>query len=604
VKRPDPPLHSPGATEERLLAALNASGTGTWKWTIAEDRVEWDEALARVYGVDHARSPRTAAQFLALVHPDDRARVASIIEASLTRDIDPDYEFRAVLPDGTVRWIYDRSKLVRDAAGQPLYILGACLDITKRKLAEQALADSRERLELAVTAAELGVWDWDLRTGEIVYSERAKAICGFPADAPVTFEQVRACTHPDDHRRTAAIARRALDPALREREPYEYRVLRPDGSVRWVLAHGRAIFETVDGVETAVRYAGTLQDITARRQIEKALRDSESRLRLAVDAGRMAIWEYDARTQSIVGSPELNRLLGFSRDATPSIDDLRAGYYPGEEERVRAAGVAALQRGDRFFEVEYRYLRKDLSMRWLLLRAEVQLGAAGTPERAIGVLTDVTDQRRGAERQQLLINELNHRVKNTLASIQSIAAQTLRHAADLPRAGANLEARLLALSRAHDLLTEQNWERARITAVVARVLAPFVADGSRLRTSGPDVWLAPKSAIDLAMALQELATNATKYGALSSAGGSVALEWERGRERDIDVLRLHWSESGGPAPRMPQRAGFGLRLLRTLAAEGGGDVHLDFRETGLRCTLSLASPELPTAEPGRAGSSS
>lgn len=593
------PLESPEALQERLLAALHASETGTWKWDIAEDRVQWDEPLARVYGLDFAHAPKTAGDFLALVHPDDRQRVWAVVERSLKQQIDPDHEFRIVRPDGSVRWIYDRSRVIRDAAGKPLYIIGACLDITKRKRFEHALLDSETRLELATNAAGLGIWDWDLRTNGMVYSERAKAIYGFALHDAVTFDKVRSATHPEDLPRTSGMAKRALDPAVREREPYEYRVIHPDGSVRWVLAHGFAVFEQVEGADRAVRYVGTIQDITDRRQTEKALRDSESRLRLAIDAGHMAIWEYDVAADAVIGSPELNRLLGFPEDAMPSLQELRAGYYPGEEGRVRAAGAEALARGDKFFEVEYRYRRLDSSLRWLLLRAEIVLTAAGAPERVIGVVLDITEQKRAVERQQLLINELNHRVKNTLTTVQSITAQTLRHATKVAHAQADIERRLVALSQAHDLLTEQGWEKARIAAVVDRAILPFLTGPLRVHAKGTDAWLNPKSALDLAMALQELVTNAMKYGALSNATGKVAIAWEiESRETD-DVLRLQWRESGGPAVRPPKRKGFGSRLIRTLAADAGGEASLEFNGAGLNCSLTFLLPRREIAEKER-----
>jgi len=572
------------ATHERLVAALRAAGSGTWRWDVTEDRVEWDEALAAIYGVELEQAPKRASEFLNFVHPDDRKKVSDVIRRSLDEDVDPDYEFRTILPNGSERWIYDRSKLVRSPTGQPLYMIGACLDITERKRVEEALRDSQTRLDLATNAAELGVWDWDLRTNAMVYSDQAKAICGFPLDQPVTFEQVRAATHPDDLPSTSAMAKRALDGLLRERVPYEYRIVTSGGAVRWVLAHGIALFESIDGVEKAVRYVGTIQDITSRRQAAKALGDSESRLRLAIDAGRMAVWEYDVATEAITGSPELNRLLGFPEDASPSLQELRAGYYPGEQERVRAAGADALSRGEKFFEVEYRYVLPDQSLKWLLLRAEIVMGPTGAPERAVGVLLDITEKRQAMDRQQVLINELNHRVKNTLAIVQSIASQTLRSAADLPQAKHNIETRLMALSGAHDLLTAQSWERAQISAMVKKALLPFENDQSRIKASGPDIWLDPKTALDLALALHELLTNAAKYGALSIPQGNLSIHWRVACQKE-ETLHLDWIEADGPPVCQPKVIGFGSRLIKGMAAECGGEAVFDFNPHGLRCHL-------------------
>jgi PAS domain S-box-containing protein len=171
--------------------------------------------------------------------------------------------------------------------------------------------NSETRLRIAVEAANLGIWDWDLLTNEMTWSGNARGIAGFPADRPVTFEDVRNVTCPDDLPRTSAMARRALDPAVRSKEPYEYRLLRRDGTIRWVLAHGEAVFADVDGRAQAIRYTGTIQDITSRKEAETRLSESEAHLRLAIDAARLGVWEYDAATETIKSSPGLNRVLGI-----------------------------------------------------------------------------------------------------------------------------------------------------------------------------------------------------------------------------------------------------------------------------------------------------
>lgn len=581
---------------ERLLAALRASGTGTWSWEVKSDRVEWDETLCGIYGVDLARSARTAEQFLAFVHPEDRALVHSCIRDALKGGSEAEYEFRAVLPDGTIRWIYDRCVVVRDDAGDPLYMTGACFDITRRKEMEQALAESEARLELATEAGEIGIWDWNLLTNEMVYSERAKAIFGFPLAEPVIFESVRDATHPSDLPTTSAMAKRALDPLIREQQPYEYRIVRLDGAVRWALAHGKAVFRPVDGKLRAVRYIGTIQDITARKRMEAALSISESRLRLAIDAGRMAVWEVDLRTQRIAGSRELNRLLGFPDNAAPTIEDIRARYYPGEGERVRRMGEEALARGDQYFEVEYRYVMPDGAVRWLMLRAEFVLSSERVPERAIGVLLDITEQKRATERQLLLTRELDHRVKNTLATVQSLVSQSLRRAKDSSRIRDDISARVASLARAHDLLTDGKWEGASIFAVLQQAISPFDPYRERIGVSGREVRLTPKAAVNLALISHELMTNALKYGAFSTDGGRVAIGWTVEPGPSEARLRLTWAESGGPPVTVPDEPGFGMRLIKGLAAEFGREAELTFAPEGLTCVLDFALPALEEVE--------
>jgi two-component sensor histidine kinase len=203
---------------------------------------------------------------------------------------------------------------------------------------------------------------------------------------------------------------------------------------------------------------------------------------------------------------------------------------------------------------------------------------------------EIERRRRSEEQQQLLINELNHRVKNTLATVQSIVAQTSRSGRTAEEVREATEGRLLALSAAHDLLTRHYWEGADVCVVVERALAPFRGDGAgRIRLGGPRAALAPQQALAIAMALHELATNAVKYGALSVASGRVLVDWTV----DDGRLRLNWAEQGGPPVSAPSGRGFGSRLLeRGLARDLGGEVRIAFEPAGVRCEIRapMAAP--------------
>jgi PAS domain S-box-containing protein len=200
---------------------------------------------------------------------------------------------------------------------------------------------------------------------------------------------------------------------------------------------------------------------------------------------------------------------------------------------------------------------------------------------------DVTERLRSEQHLRLLINELNHRVKNTLAIMQSVAAQTFRSAENLPQAQEAFSARIMALSRANDLLTGGNWESASLADVIATASYAHAGDdASRIAASGPSVRLSAKTALSLAMAIHELATNAAKYGALSTATGRVRIDWRIDAADKSPRLHLEWRESGGPEVQAPKRRGFGSRLIeRGLAAELGGKVELSFEPAGLACVI-------------------
>jgi two-component sensor histidine kinase len=196
-------------------------------------------------------------------------------------------------------------------------------------------------------------------------------------------------------------------------------------------------------------------------------------------------------------------------------------------------------------------------------------------------------EKRAAEHQRLLIDELNHRVKNTLATVQSITAQTLRTAETTKAASEALETRLLALSRAHDVLTRESWEGADLKEVVGRALEPYQIHGERrLRITGQHVRLTPRMSLALAMALHELATNAAKYGALANKTGTINVSWTVQNGAAPPRLLLQWVEAGGPPVTPPKRRGFGSRLIeRSLAQDLDGQVDIAFAPTGVVCTV-------------------
>ena len=456
-----------------------------------------------------------------------------------------------------------------------------------RATEQGALAESEARLDLATTAAQVGVWEWRLATNEMIYSEEAKAICGFASGEPVTYDMVASVTHPEDFPRTSAQAARALDPAVRDERPYEYRLLLPSGEERWVLANGRAVFETANGRTQAARYVGTLQDITARKLAEADREAAAARLRLALDAGRMAVWQVDAE-RGVTPSAELNRMLGFPEDARPSIREFAKLNLPGELERVRETAQAAIARGERHFEVEYRMRRTDGEIRWLLVRAEIALEREGQSRRATGVAMDITDRKDAEERLKLLAREVDHRANNLLTVVQGTVQ--LSQAPTIGALKAVLVGRIAALGRAHQLLSEARWEGADLRRLVEEELLAFsLGEAARVAIQGPDVALSPAAAQALAMALHELATNAAKYGALSVPAGQVSVTWAR----KARGLSIRWAESGGPLVAPPSRRGLGTAMLaRALSGPLGGKSKLDWRAEGLVCDLELPAAAL------------
>jgi two-component sensor histidine kinase len=233
---------------------------------------------------------------------------------------------------------------------------------------------------------------------------------------------------------------------------------------------------------------------------------------------------------------------------------------------------------------------------------ELLVGIAG--QAAIGIdnarlydaaQREIAERREAEKHRELLINELNHRVKNTLATVQSVAAQTLRTSTVDLEVRKRLDARLIALSDAHNLLTEHNWEGTTLDRVVGMALRAHRADhDDQFEVAGPEVYLPPKTALAVAMAVHELATNAIKYGALSNDTGKVTVHWQIDDGRGGPRLNITWREQGGPKVTPPTNRGFGTRLIeRGLAADLGGSVQLAFPASGAVCVIDTPLPKLP-----------
>lgn len=566
-------------SERQLLAAIvRASRDAIWSWNTDGVITSWNAEAERLFGYT---ADEIIGKRLLLLVPEERLELArQAIAKLLDGEFYGQYETVRRRKDGVPIDVELTVSPIHDAVGAIVGVATVCRDIAQRKQFEA-------RLRLAIEAAQLGIWDWNLLTGEMVYSARAKEIYGFDPHAPVTFAQVRDATHPDDLPLTSELSRRARDPALREKKPYEYRIIRPDGSRRWILAHGEAVFAQVEGVDKAIRYAGTIQDITEQKQTADALSQSGTQLRVAMEAGKMGVWEYNPATETFVGSPELNRVLGFAPDSRPSVEEFRAGYLPGEQQRIREVAEQALATEQQSFELEFRYRWPDQSIHWLLLRAEFVFRNRKI-RRLIGIVTDVTQLKRAQEQQAFLINELNHRVKNTLATVQSLAVMTLKSKTPAEFAH-TFTRRLAALSATHDLLTSSGWEYALLADVIDAELKPYMSNQITLQAAAAPILLKPKAALSLGLVFHELATNAAKHGALSQSSGRLEVKWQQLTARDgRPYLSITWREHSGPSPKSERTAGFGSRLIESsITEELAGRIALNYPPTGFHAEIEV-----------------
>jgi two-component sensor histidine kinase len=201
---------------------------------------------------------------------------------------------------------------------------------------------------------------------------------------------------------------------------------------------------------------------------------------------------------------------------------------------------------------------------------------------------EIADRKRGEEQQAMLVAELAHRVRNTLAIVRSMASQTVRHSESLEQFEESFDGRLQALAHVHTLLISTRWEPTDLRALLTHHLNVYAAHRAAFSFSGPDIPVSPKAAVTLGLVVHELAVNAIKYGALSSSEGRVDVRWRVGAGSDTQNLQLVWSETGGPPVSPPQREGFGSKLITfSIAHEFGGKAEISYQPEGLKCRLTL-----------------
>jgi PAS domain S-box-containing protein len=390
-----------------------------------------------------------------------------------------------------------------------------------------------------------------------------------------------------------------LRSAIESRVPIELDLLnyKKDGSTFW----NRLLVSPVFGEDGQLTYYFASQfDVTlererlvrlqrdrhnleaevARRNVE--LEASEERLRFALEAGQLGSWSINLDTGHLTASDSCKAICGRKPDDPLSLEELRASIHP-DDRALQQEEIEQAIANRSLLDAEYRLITPAGEERWVQIRGKAHYRADGTPLYITGTSQDITDRRTVQNHRALLSRELHHRVQNTLATLQAVVSQTMRRAASLQDAAATLTTRIQAMAATNTLLISEEFGSVSMHDLVMRSLAPFgVEDGDRFRLSGPDLRLPPQIVVAYALALHELATNASKYGALSAATGVVEVAWRIEGEPDHPLLHMLWRETGGPPVVPPTRTSFGTQLIkRVLAAEIGGRVDLDFRSEGV-----------------------
>ena len=319
----------------------------------------------------------------------------------------------------------------------------------------------------------------------------------------------------------------------------------------------------------------------------RALREEKARVRLILDSAtdyaiitmdsEGCVTSWNAGAQAIMGYTEAE-ILGRSGETVFTSEDRASGRFAAELRRAAETGRASNERW---------HLRRDGTRFWASGLMMPLLDGDGRPCGFLNILRDRTEVQAAAERRELLMAEMSHRIKNTFAMVQGVAAQTRRHTETAAEFQAAFAARLAVLARSNDVLTLSDWHDAPLRDVIDSALEAYGGEPGRITIDGPPVLLAASLAVTVSLSFHELVTNAVKHGALSASTGGVDVSWEVSKGRTggfkVDIV---WRERGGPPVQPPKRRGFGSQLLEK-GMPSGGTVKLDFQPQGLECHICL-----------------
>lgn len=466
-------------------------------------------------------------------------------------------------------------------------------DVTERRRAEAALRESEERLQQFGEASQDVLWVRDARTFQWEYLTPAfETVYGLDREDALRGDNMTNWLElvvPDDRELAARSLQRVRDGKW---VTFEYRIRRPeDGQIRWLRDTDFPIRDVSGDV---VRIGGIGHDITALKETEIALAEALKRQRALLEGIPQLVWRAVDEGRWTWASPQWSVFTGLPEEASYGHGWLTP-VHPDDREGVLALWRGAKARGS--FEAEYRMCSaREQRYRWFQTRATPVRGDRGEIVEWFGTSTDVDDLRAMQARQQVLLAELQHRVRNILAIIRSIMRRSLNDGQSLQDYAQHLEGRLSALARTQVLLTRQVDAHVDLEELVRDELTAQAADMSRITLAGPDIDLPPKAAEVLALAVHELATNALKYGAIGRSDAHLTVTWRTEDRSNGRWLAVFWTETGVPVPGDAiRRRGFGTELItRRVPYELKGRGDLELKPDGIVCTIAFPLIEWPS----------
>ena len=514
------------------------------------------------------------------VMPHHQCPMAEVLAGKIpeVRDI----ELVIEQPDGTRVSAIANIRPLKNLRGEITGAINCFYDITERKGNEAAVHASEAQYRALFNSIDEGfcvIEKIPTRPGEPIdfrYLEANPALEKHSGVSDVVGKTIREVIRSESQELI-----NTFDTILSDGEPVRFE--------RELVSTGRILelyaFKLEDNLPA--RLAVIFQDVTARKNSEAL----EQRLAAIVKSSEDAILSTDIDGIITSWNRGAELLLGYAADEIVGKSFTMLLPTSRQDDEVKI--IERIRLGEHIDHSETARLHKDGREIWVSLSASPLRNAAGDVIGVSKIIRNITLRRLADEHRNILVGELNHRAKNSLAMVQAIAAQTLKGAVSLEDAKLAFELRLGAMARGHDLLTSGNWAGTDLESVAKAAVEPHRGGENRLYVKGPFVSLTPATALTFTMALHELCTNAIKYGALSFPTGIVTIEWQVKEGNDQSILHLQWTEKGGPTVTLPTRKGFGSRLVeKALAMELSGEVRINYEPSGVVCTIDAPLPRL------------